>query len=331
MAIGNVAYGRVVQDLERQLRDTKNDLCDAQTTIDNLRAQLYDLRKRSTKNNNHNHEDDEEDGNEDVKDGEDDDGGAGYPDLYVTSSDTLKARQALSRSLEGSPTTPSLPLTNPFHDYTPLRNQIIRLSDGIFKPPPGLGIYSSNEKRREAKFAELMKLAEPITLPDRKFVKQVIEVFQESVEKFLYIMNWTEFETTLEKMYTESIDNTIPSSIRPSFVRFFFGLLGFTMIFSQDDRICKGRDRAYVGHEYIAVAYQLPLHTTYFDLDDIRAGLQVIFWLKSAHFLALAHIWAGTTVKMAQELGLHQELESLSSSVRDERRRVWWYLYVFDR
>jgi hypothetical protein len=36
----------------------------------------------------------------------------------------------------------------------------------------------------------------------------------------------------------------------------------------------------------------------------VRAGLQVIFWLKSAHFLQLAHVWAGATVKIAQELGI---------------------------
>jgi hypothetical protein len=114
------------------------------------------------------------------------------------------------------------------------------------------------------------------------------------------------------------------------------------MIFSQDDRVCGGRERSYVGHEFIAVAYQMPLTTAHFHLDDVRAGLQIIFWLKSAHFLELAHVWAGATVKIAQELGivccwvvlmvgLHQELEGLPSHIRDERRRIWWYIYAVDR
>ena len=76
------------------------------------------------------------------------------------------------------------------------------------------------------------------------------------------------------------------------------------MIWSQDDRICRGHDRSYVGHEFIAVAYKMPLFTTHFHLDDVRAGLQVIFWLKSAHFLELAHVWSGATIKIAQELGI---------------------------
>jgi Fungal specific transcription factor domain len=316
----SLVNGRVVQELERQLRDAKNDLCDARTTIDNLRVQLHEARANATRR-----------GSQDDNSTWVDDGG-GRPDLYVTSSDTLKARQALSRSLEGSPqSTPVLPLTNPFHDYSPLRRQIIQLSDGIFKPPPGLGILTKSEKRREATFVQLMKVDLPVRLPPRDLTDLIIEVFREKVEKFLYIMNWAEFETNLDALYAESVNDILPSSVRESFVRFFFAILGFTMIFSQDDRICRGRDRAYVGHEFIAVAYQMPLHRTSYDLDDVRAGLPIIFWLKSAHFLSLAHIWAGATVKIAQELGLHQELESLPSSLRDERRRVWWYLYVFDR
>lgn len=306
-----IDVSRVVQDLERQLRDTRNDLCDAQTTIDQLRAQVHLLKTSGMQ-----HRDDDD----------------GHPDLYVTSSDTLKARQSLSRSLEGSPSlTPSAPVVNPFHDYTPLRKQIIQLGDGIFKAPPGWGIMSKSTRRREAKFLQLVDIQYPIRLPDRKFADLIIEVFRESVERFLYIMNWPEFESNVDLLYRESVDGIVPNTTRHSFVRFFFGLLGFTMIFSQDDRICRGRDRSYVGHEFIAVAYQMPLKTAHFHLDDVRAGLQVIFWLKSAHFLSLAHVWAGATVKMAQELGLHQEMESLPGNIRDERRRVWWYLYVFDR
>jgi hypothetical protein len=271
--------------LERQLRDTKNDLYDAQTTIDNLKAQLHIVKTTGKPHN-------------------DDDG---HPDLYVTSSDSLKARQALSRSTQVSPT--STPSTNPnsinpFHDYSSLRRLIIRLSDGIFKAPPGWGILTPQVTTREEKFLHLIKTTHPIRLPDRSYVEQILDVFRENVEKMMYIMNWTEFETNMETMYRDSQDGLLPSTTRLSFVRFFFGLLGFTMIFSQDDRVCKGVERSYVGHEFIAVAYQMPLTTAHFHLDDVRAGLQIIFWLKSAHFLQLAHVWAGATVKIAQELGL---------------------------
>jgi hypothetical protein len=270
----------VVQDLERQLRDTKNDLYDAQTTIDNLRAQLHIVKTTG-------------------QNGQDD----GHPDLYVTSFDSLKARQALS---DNSPSfTPSVQSLNPFHDYSPLRNYIIRLSDGIFKAPPGWGVMTPAVAAREAKFLQLIKLQTPIHLPERKFAEQILDVFRESVEKFMYIMNWPEFETNMDQLYRDSVDGTVPKDARLSFVRFFFGVLGFTMIFTQDDRICKATERGYVGHEFIAVAYQMPLTTAHFHLDDVRAGLQVIFWLKSAHFLELAHVWAGATVKMAQELGMN--------------------------
>ena len=134
-------------------------------------------------------------------------------------------------------------------------------------------------------------------------MEQILDVFRETLEKMLYIMNWAEFEANMDAMYKDSVDGIVPISTRQSFVRFFFGLLGFTMIWSQDDRICRGHDRSYVGHEFIAVAYKMPLSTTHFHLDDVRAGLQVIFWLKLAHFLPLAHIWSGATIKIAQELG----------------------------
>lgn len=296
----------MVQDLERQLRDTKNDLYDAQTKIDNLQAELHVLKTTGKM--------------------EQDDG---HPDLYVTSSDSLKARLALS---EPSPslTAPSTTV-NPFHDYTTVRRQIIRLSDGIFKAPPGWGIYTKQTKRREAKFLQLIKVQHPLTLPDRAFAEQVLDIFRETAEKMLYIMNWPEFEMNMDTMYRDSQDGLVPSDTRDSFVRFFFGIIGFTMIWSQDDRICRGRDRSYVGHEFIAVAYKMPLSVTHFHLDDVRAGLQVIFWLKSAHFLQLAHVWAGATIKIAEEVGLHQELEGIPSTIRDERRRVWWYCYAFDR
>lgn len=266
-----------MQDLERQLRDTKNDLCDAQTKIDHLQAQLHNAKATGIV---------------------DDDG---RPDLYVISSESLKARLALSDS---SPTAPPASLSiNPFHDYSNVRKQILRLSDGIFKAPPGYGIVTKQMKRREAKFLKLITIQHPIRLPDRKYVEQILDVFRETTEKMLSIMNWPEFDANLDNMYRESNDGTVPATTRHSFVRFFFGLLGFTMIWTQDDRICRGHDRSYVGHEFIAVAYQMPLLTIHFHLDDVRAGLQVIFWLKSAHFLQLAHVWSGTTIKIAQELG----------------------------
>ena len=268
-----------MQDLERQLRDSKNDLYDAQTKIDSLQAQLHALKTT---------------GKHDIDDG--------HPDLYVTSSDSLKARLALSGAGPSSP--PPAHSINPFHDYAPLRRQIIRLSDGIFKAPPGWGIVTKQTKRRDVKFLKLIEVQYPIRLPDRKYVEQILDVFRETLEKMLYIMNWPEFEANMDAMYRDSVDGTVPVSTRQSFVRFFFGLLGFTMIWSQDDRICRGHDRSYVGHEFIAVAYKMPLLTTHFHLDDVRAGLQVIFWLKSAHFLELAHIWSGATIKIAQELGM---------------------------
>lgn len=255
--------------------------------------------------------------------------GDGHPDLYVTSSDSLKTRLALSRH---SPTlTPPSSAVTPLHDYTNVRRQIVRLSDGIFKAPPGWGVHTKQRERREAKFLQLMKVQYPVTLPDRAFAEQVLDVFRETLEKMLYIMNWPEFEENMDAMYRDSTDGSVPPGTRDSFVRFFFGILGFTMIWSQDDRICRGRDRSYVGHEFIAVVYAMPLSVTHFHLDDVRAGLQVTFWLKSAHFLELAHVWSGATIKIAQELGLHQELEGIPSTIRDERRRVWWYCYVFDR
>lgn len=280
-----------MQDLERQLRDTKNDLCDAQTKIDHLQTQLHVVKTT---------------GKLDKDDG--------HPDLYVTSSDSLKARVALSNT---SPTTSHSSLSiNPFHDYGPLRKKIIALSDGIFKPPPGWGIITKQVKRREAHFVKLMTIQRPIRLPDRKYVEQILDVFRETTEKMLYIMNWPEFDSNMDTMYRESIDNIVPPTTRQSFVRFFFGLLGFTMIWSQNERICRDHDRSYVGHEFIAVAYQMPLFTTHFHLDDVRAGLQVVFWLKSAHFLQLARVWSGATIKIAQELGsvLKSPVNSRSAS-----------------
>ena len=300
---------RVVQDLERQLRDKTNDLYDAHQHIDNLQEQLR--HKKAT-------------GNTDKDEG--------HPDLYVTSSESLKARQALLRSSDISPSTPpSSHSVYPFHDFTPVRNQIIRLGDGIFKAPPGWGVVTKEVKRREEQFSQLIKTPYPIRLPSRQYAEQILDVFRENVEKMLYIMNWPEFEANMDAMYRESVDGVVPSTTRHSFVRFFFGLLGFTMIWSQDERICRGHDLSYAGHEFIAVAYQMPLTKTHFHLDDVRAGLQVTFWLKCAHYLQLAHIWSGANIKIAQELGLHQELEGLPGSIRDERRRVWWYAYAFDR
>lgn len=268
-----------MQDLERQLRDTKNDLYDSQRENDSLKAQLHAL---------------EAAGKLDVDNG--------HPDLFVTSSDSLKARLSLSEPSPSSP--PFAHSINPFHDYAPLRRQIIRLSDGIFKAPPGWGIVTKRVKRRDAKFLKLIEVQYPLRLPDRKYVEQVLDVFREVGEKMLYIMNWPEFEANVASMYRDSIDGTVPASTRESFVRFFFGLLGFTMIWSQDDRICRGNDRGYVGHEFIAIAYKMPLLKTRFHLDDVRAGLLVTFWLKSAHFLELSHVWSGATIKIAQELGI---------------------------
>ena len=46
-----------MQDLERQLRDTKNDLYDAQTKIESLQAQLHDLKTNGKLENDDGHPD----------------------------------------------------------------------------------------------------------------------------------------------------------------------------------------------------------------------------------------------------------------------------------
>jgi len=252
----------------------------------------------------------------------------GHPDLYVTSSDSLKARLALSRSSENSPSsTPAIALTNPFHDYTPLRKEIIRLSDGIFKAPPGWSIPTKSVSRREEKFLKLMHLSLPIRLPERKRTELILDIFREKVEKMLYIMNWPEFEQNVELMYSQSVNGLVPASTRFSFVRFFFGLLGFTMIWTQDERICGvGEESGFAGHEYMAVAYQMPLTTQHFHLDDVRAGLQVIFWLKCANFLPLAHVWCGSTIKIATELGTYYLLQMLIVRTPSRIRRSTGFL-----
>jgi len=68
-----------------------------------------------------------------------------------------------------------------------------------------------------------------------------------------------------------------------------------------------------------------------FTIDHARAALLTSIFLMEINCKSASWTWLGSTVRIAQDIGLHRESGPWGVVENEVRRRVWWGIYVWDR
>lgn len=67
------------------------------------------------------------------------------------------------------------------------------------------------------------------------------------------------------------------------------------------------------------------------SLDEVIAYIQLGTIVSASEYKGSSLRWWSTAIALAKELKLNHEVETLPAETREERRRVWWLLYMVDR
>ncbi|KAA8916525.1 hypothetical protein TRICI_001388 [Trichomonascus ciferrii] len=67
------------------------------------------------------------------------------------------------------------------------------------------------------------------------------------------------------------------------------------------------------------------------SLDEVIAYVQLGTIVSASEYKGSSLRWWSTAIALAKELKLNHEVETLPAETREERRRVWWLLYMVDR
>ncbi|KAK6353069.1 hypothetical protein TWF696_005059 [Orbilia brochopaga] len=196
------------------------------------------------------------------------------------------------------------------------RSHLRNLCRGVYKPPPP---YRLNGKQKD--FSPPMP-----ELPPRAVADHLLTQFNATVHNVVPILHWPTFVSACEALYQHG-DLT---KVEPSWLSTFFAVLSCGLLFTVDKSIlAMYPDR---GKDFSVISRVLTdLFNDEFVIDHVRAALLMAVYLTEINCKSAAWTWLGSTIRIAQDIGLHRESGPWPVIEGEMRRRVWWGVYVWDR
>ncbi|KAJ6263532.1 Mediator of RNA polymerase II transcription subunit [Drechslerella dactyloides] len=196
------------------------------------------------------------------------------------------------------------------------RSVLRDLCRGVYKPPPP---YRLNGKQKD--FSPPMP-----ELPPRAVADHLLTQFNATVHNVVPILHWPTFVSACESLYQHG-DLT---KVEPSWLSTFFAVLSCGLLFTVDKSIlAMYPDR---GKDFSVISRVLTdLFNDEFVIDHVRAALLMAVYLTEINCKSAAWTWLGSTIRIAQDIGLHRESGPWPVIEGEMRRRVWWGVYVWDR
>ena len=211
-----------------------------------------------------------------------------------------------------------VPQASPFLSRFANVPKTIRIySRGVFKVPPmyreiGLPpIFSSQE----------------IQLPPRATANQILSQYYNFTYVHRPLIDWHDFIRKVEQSY----ETGTFQGQNQLWVAMFFGCLALgTLYSSSHDEGSLHPDKA--GLQYLVYASRL-LNTWTDNLchDHARTSLMIAMFLSEQNIQSAGWIWLGSGVRIAQDVGLHQESRSFPQAEIDKRRMTYWAITSYDR
>lgn len=208
----------------------------------------------------------------------------------------------------GPPVTPN---------FDHVRNNIRIYGRGIFKAPPPY---------RQIPPLPLFSLESP-SLPPKHFADKLLSQYYGSVHRTAPLLHWPTFHQDFEKVYAAGTLRGVPQI----WVSLFFAVLACGTLQHLDRS--PGFPRPDVqGREYVDIVNRfLNTRTDEVTIDHARTTLLLSVYSWEMNYKSSAWIWLGSSVRMAQDIGLHWETGPWPLVEGEMRRRVWWAIYAWDR
>ncbi|KAF3929485.1 hypothetical protein ABW19_dt0200268 [Dactylella cylindrospora] len=216
--------------------------------------------------------------------------------------------------LGADPPKRTSPPSNP--GLSGIRTHLRDYCRGVYQPPPPYRV-NGQQQHFEPPLPEL---------PPRAVADHLLTQFNATVHNVVPILHWPTFVSACEALYQHG-DTT---RVTPSWLSTFFAVLSCGLLFTADESVLEMYpDR---GKGFSVISRQLTdLFNDEFVIDHVRAALLMAIYLTEINCKSAAWTWLGSTVRIAQDIGLHRETGPWPTIEGEMRRRVWWGVYVWDR
>lgn len=200
-------------------------------------------------------------------------------------------------------------------NFDGVRSNLTNFSRGIFKPPPPYRLAAPQPLYPHANHP----------LPPRQSVDRLLANYHQSIHSYAPLIHWPTFVQDCDELYrVGSFQHA-----RQTWVALFFGVLACgTLLGSQHKSSAKEEE----GSGYLHMCLRtVDTWSDSFTVDNARVNMLITVYMMEANRTSAAYIWLGCAVRVAQDIGLHQEQEAFSPFEAEMRRRTWWSIYNLDR
>lgn len=197
-----------------------------------------------------------------------------------------------------------------------VRSHVRNYSRGIFKPPPPY-----RQVGTQSNFSPPLP-----ELPPQPIVDHILAQYYQTIHSIIPILHWPQFVQRYDDVRKRGDLSNVP----PSWASTLFAVFACGLLYTADPAIkAKYPDN---GRQFIAYSRQLTdLFNDEFTIDHARSALLTSIYLTELNCKSAAWTWLGSTVRIAQDIGLHRESGPWPVVEGEMRRRVWWGIYVWDR
>ncbi|KAF2083934.1 hypothetical protein K490DRAFT_9525, partial [Saccharata proteae CBS 121410] len=165
-------------------------------------------------------------------------------------------------------------------------------------------------------------------LPNKTYAKMLVQVVLRFIGPDFHILQRKSFMRRLEETYTAQTHED------PVFLCRLFVIFALGELYSKKTSMTGSR-RIVPGTGFFLQAMSLfqDLHEEA-DVDYIETLLVISFYSHALNRKNSAYTYAGLALRLSLTLGLHRNItydKSVSPIEIENRRRVWWTVYAFDR
>ncbi|KAL1997836.1 hypothetical protein VTN02DRAFT_633 [Thermoascus thermophilus] len=197
-------------------------------------------------------------------------------------------------------------------DLSEVRANMRNYGRGVMKVPPP---YRQEEPK-------LLLSTDAPPLPLKSVADRLVSQYYASIHSVLPILHWPSFVAEYEQVYRAGSLRGVPRG---------WAAVLFT-VFACGSLHTLDPNRFRNGKEYLKVSNTIfDVWQDEFSLDQARATLLVSIFLYEVNSKSASWVWLGTSVRIAQEIGLHLESGPWPAVEGEIRRRVWWGIYAWDR
>lgn len=205
-------------------------------------------------------------------------------------------------------------------DLSDVRSNLRNHGRRIVGIPPAA---AAEDRRRPEEDVSRLQSNESPELPPKHVVDFLLSRYSECVHSYLPVLHWPSF---MNKYAEVCSSGSSLAGVSRDWAACLFGVFACASLYTQEP------NHVHRGKQYLKTCYLLlDIFHDKISLDQVRSSLLISVFLHEVGSKSGAWVWMGSAVRLGQELGLHTEARSASSSVAELRRCIWWTLYCWDR